>query len=60
MLDVHKLRDFVEGDNQTATATQSQSEDFEILRQSPIMGDKYKLQIGMYILHRSRSVCSLL
>lgn len=59
MLDVHKLRDFVEGDSQSATAAQSQSEDFEILRRSPIMGDKYKLQIGVYIVHSSQNICSL-
>lgn len=64
VLDVHKLRDFVEGDSQSATAAQSQSEDFEILRRSPIMGDKYKLQIvctplSEETLHSTRQTLSL-
>lgn len=48
--DVHKLRDFVEGIEQpSSSAGQSQviADDFEILRQSPVMGDsKFKLEIA--------------
>ncbi|KAF9450142.1 hypothetical protein P691DRAFT_758411 [Macrolepiota fuliginosa MF-IS2] len=44
--DVQKLRDFVEGDGQMAAASQSQIDEFEVLKQSPIMGDKFKLEIA--------------
>ncbi|KAJ3568828.1 hypothetical protein NP233_g5455 [Leucocoprinus birnbaumii] len=44
--DVQKLRDFVEGDGQNSSSSQSQVEEFEVLRQSPIMGDKFKLEIA--------------
>ncbi|KAF5364175.1 hypothetical protein D9756_000336 [Leucocoprinus leucothites] len=44
--DVQKLRYFVEGDGQNTTTAQSQIDEFEILRQSPIMGDKFKLEIA--------------
>jgi hypothetical protein len=47
--DVQKLRGFVEGDGQDTTTDQLQIEEFEILKQSPIMGDKFKLEIGAYI-----------
>ncbi|KAF5387664.1 hypothetical protein D9615_000593 [Tricholomella constricta] len=41
--DVHKLRDFVEG----VDATETENPDFEILKQSPMLGDnKFKLEIA--------------
>jgi hypothetical protein len=49
--DVAKLRDFVEGrglDETTDGRSESDRDDFEILRESPMLGDgKYKLEIGM-------------
>ncbi|KXN89519.1 hypothetical protein AN958_05681 [Leucoagaricus sp. SymC.cos] len=44
--DAQKLRDFVEGDGSNTAAGQNQVEEFEILKQSPIMGDKFKLEIA--------------
>lgn len=42
--DVHKLRDFVEG-----VESQDGDGDFEILKQSPVLGDnKFKLEIGQF------------
>lgn len=52
MRDAQKLRDFVEGDGQSTTgASQSQIDEFEVLKQSPIMGDKFKLEIGGFTAH---------
>ncbi|KAL6305831.1 hypothetical protein BKA93DRAFT_730440 [Sparassis latifolia] len=57
--DVHRLRDFVEGpettdasdttpENQTESEGGPEADDFEILRESPMLGDgKFKLEIGM-------------
>jgi len=49
--DVRKLRDFVEGRGPDETADGRDGpelDDFEILRESPMLGDsKYKLEIGM-------------
>ena len=43
--DVHKLRNVVEGDD----STQEETSDFEILKQSPVLGDnKFKLEIGQF------------
>ncbi|KAF9534771.1 hypothetical protein CPB83DRAFT_842918 [Crepidotus variabilis] len=48
--DVHKLRDFVEGVNSAEEGSQlliSDHGDFEILKQSPVLGDsKFKLEIA--------------
>lgn len=47
-----KLKDFVEGpevieDGQESSQRQHQSDDFEILKESPMMGDgRFKLEIG--------------
>lgn len=42
--DVHKLRDFVEG-----VEPQDDDGNFEILKQSPVLGDnKFKLEIGQF------------
>lgn len=42
--DVHKLRDFVEG-----VEPQDDDNNFEILKQSPVLGDnKFKLEIGQF------------
>jgi hypothetical protein len=39
------LRNFVEGED----ATEEESSDFEILKQSPVLGDnKFKLEIGQF------------
>ena len=41
--DVHRLRDLVEG----VDAVEVENPDFEILKQSPMLGDnKFKLEIG--------------
>jgi hypothetical protein len=51
--DVSKLRDFVEGVEPVAhedgsPALVSEAGEFEVLKQSPILGDhKFKLEIGM-------------
>jgi hypothetical protein len=43
--DVHKLRNCVEGED----STEEESSDFEILKQSPVLGDnKFKLEIGQF------------
>jgi len=52
--DVHRLRDFVEGGAQVGAtdtaAAPDNTGDFEILKQSPMIGDsKYKLEIGALI-----------
>jgi hypothetical protein len=49
--DVHKLRDFVEGHEHTDSQQGAQNVnghgDFEVLKESPILGDgKFKLEIG--------------
>ncbi|EKM80004.1 hypothetical protein AGABI1DRAFT_120042 [Agaricus bisporus var. burnettii JB137-S8] len=44
--DVQKLHDFIEGDGRSATTNQDQNEEFDILKQSHIMGDKFKLEIA--------------
>lgn len=49
--DVQKLHDFIEGDGRSATTNQDQNEEFDILKQSHIMGDKFKLEIGMDYPH---------
>jgi hypothetical protein len=50
--DVRKLRNFVEGRGPDETADGRdgpEPDDFEILRESPMLGDgKYKLEIGMW------------
>ncbi|KAF8076622.1 hypothetical protein FPV67DRAFT_1472097, partial [Lyophyllum atratum] len=40
--DVHKLRDYVE----SIDATETENPEFEILKQSPMVGDKFKLEIA--------------
>ncbi|KAG5648859.1 hypothetical protein DXG03_000208 [Asterophora parasitica] len=51
---VHKLRDFVEGTD----ATETENTDFEILDQSPMMGDnKFKLEIGLTQHEGSSDAC---
>lgn len=50
--DVGKLRDFVEGrgSNETTDGRAGPDrDDFEVLRESPMLGDgKYKLEIGVW------------
>jgi len=53
--DIHKLRDFVEGqqsevhDNGEERPRMPGQDDFEILKESPHLGDgKFKLEIGWY------------
>ncbi|KAJ7752762.1 hypothetical protein DFH07DRAFT_1031354 [Mycena maculata] len=43
--DVHKLRNFIEGD-EDGTSSRTGAEDFEILKHSPMMDDKFKLEIA--------------
>ena len=46
--DVHKLRDFVE-DMEPQADDQAEHGNFEILKQSPVLGDnKFKLEIGQF------------
>jgi hypothetical protein len=47
--DVHKLRDFVEGVDSPQDNDQAEHGNFEILKQSPVLGDnKFKLEIGQF------------
>ena len=60
MRDVSKLKEFVEGreirDGQEETGSVVQNDDFEILKESPLMGDgKFKLEIGM---NDSQTLCA--
>ena len=53
MRDVHKLRDYVEGihspEVEPGGILRGEAGDFEILSQSPMLGDhKFKLEIGMH------------
>jgi hypothetical protein len=46
--DVTKLRDFVEGTPSTDGQVESTADDFDLLKQSPMLGDnKYKLEIAL-------------
>lgn len=52
--DVSKLKDFVEGrepsEGRKDSPSEIQTDDFEILKESPMMGDgKFKLEIGASI-----------
>lgn len=52
--DVRKLKEYVEGreDEEDATVSTAENDDFEILKESPMMGDgKFKLEIGMHSKH---------
>lgn len=56
MRDVHKLKEYVEGrevsDGQENSVSTAQNDDFEILKESPMMGDgKFKLEIGVNAKH---------
>jgi len=58
--DVSKLKEFVEGreirDGHEETGSVVQNDDFEILKESPLMGDgKFKLEIGM---NDSQTLCA--
>lgn len=45
--DVSKLKDFVEGPEIVEDGQESSQDDFEILKESPMMGDgRFKLEIG--------------
>ena len=71
--DVHRLRDFIEnpeasddvpGEPDEGDVTSPETDEFEILKETPIIGDgKFKLEIGKSVLplrflHHSRATCS--
>ena len=58
--DVRKLKEFVEcrevPEGQEGNGSVAQNDDFEILKESPLMGDgKFKLEIGM---NDSQTLCA--
>lgn len=71
--DVHRLRDFIEnpeasddvpGEPDEVEGTSPETDEFEILKETPIIGDgKFKLEIGKSVLplrslRHSRATCS--